>query len=145
MAMDRDSLILAALAASDGARHTPVQVQKLLFLLDRHIPTYTGGPHFHFIPYDYGPFDAEVYNELEKLEQKSLVFIEQHPGSRWKTYRLTPQGQHRGDKVLREMDDRAAEYIRKVSAWVRSLSFPQLVSAIYKAYPEMQVNSVFHS
>jgi uncharacterized protein len=141
--MDRQSLMLAALAASDGATHSPVQVQKLFFLLDKRIPSYTGGPHFHFIPYDYGPFDPEVYDELHKLEQKGLVIIEHQPSTRWKSYRLTPQGQQWGEKLLGEIDEIARRYIRDVSRWVRSLSFAQLVSAIYKAYPEMQVNSVF--
>jgi hypothetical protein len=141
--MDRQSLILAALAASDGAPHSPVQVQKLFFLLDREIPSHTRGPHFHFIPYDYGPFDVEVYDELKQLEQKELVIIEQPPSIRWKTYRLTPHGQHIGEKSLNEMGETAASYIRRVSAWVRKYSFAQLVSAIYKKYPDMQVNSVF--
>jgi uncharacterized protein len=141
--MDRQSLMLAALAASDGAIHSPVQVQKLFFLLDRRIPTYTGGPHFHFIPYDYGPFDPEVYDELRKLEENGFVIIEQHPSIRWKSYRLTQQGQQVGEKRLGELDERAVSYIRDISKWVRSLSFAQLVSAIHKAYPEMQVNSVF--
>lgn len=141
--MDRQSLMLAALAASDGAIHSPVQVQKLFFLLERGIPTYTGGPHFHFVAYDYGPFDLEVYDELGRLEQRGLVSIEQQPSTRWKSYRLTPQGQHIGEKRLAEIAAPAAMYIREVSKWVRSLSFAQLVSAIYKAYPEMQVTSVF--
>jgi hypothetical protein len=135
--------MLAALAASDGATHSPVQVQKLFFLLDRRIPSYTGGPHFHFVPYDYGPFDPEVYDELNRLEQQGFVVIEQQTSTRWKSYRVTPQGQQRGEKLLSEINATAAMYIKDVSKWVRSLSFPQLVSAIYKAYPEMQVNSVF--
>jgi uncharacterized protein len=80
--MDRQSLLLAALAASDGATHSPVQVQKLFFLLDSEIPSYTGGPHFHFIPYDYGPFDAAVYDELANLEEQGFVVIEREPSTR---------------------------------------------------------------
>jgi hypothetical protein len=41
------------------------------------------------------------------------------------------------------MDKKAIAYIRQASEFVRSLSFTQLVSAIYKAYPEMRENSVF--
>jgi hypothetical protein len=141
--MDRQSLMLAALAASDGATHSPVQVQKLFLLLDKEIPSHVGGPHFHFVPYDYGPFDAEVYDELTNLEAKDLVVIEREPHTRWKIYRLTPRGQRMGDELLGTMKPSVAAYIRKLSAWVRSLAFAQLVSAIYKEYPEMQVNSVF--
>jgi|SRR6266850_6055654 len=141
--MDRQSLMLAALAASDGATHSPVQVQKLFFLLDQEIPSHVGGPYFHFIPYDYGPFDVEVYDELKNLEQQDLVAIEREPYTRWKMYRLTPQGQRKGDELLGKMKPAVAAYIRKLSEWVRSLSFAQLVAAIYRKYPDMQVNSVF--
>jgi hypothetical protein len=59
--MDRSSLVLAALAAAGGnAAFTPVQVQKLLFLIDREAGRLVGGPHFDFLPYDYGPFDRAV-------------------------------------------------------------------------------------
>jgi uncharacterized protein len=141
--MDRQSLMLAALAASDGAIHSPVQVQKLFFLVDQQIPSHTGGPHFHFVPYDYGPFDVDVYNEIENLAQQELKLIEQHSPTHWKTYRLTPKGQRRGEELAGSMNPAVAAYLRNVSEWVRSLSFTQLVSAIYKKYPEMQVNSVF--
>ena len=36
-------------------------VQKLLFLLDREAAEIVGGPHFRFVPYNYGPFDKGVY------------------------------------------------------------------------------------
>jgi hypothetical protein len=41
------------------------------------------------------------------------------------------------------MDEQARDYIDRESIFVRSLSFPELVAAIYKAYPEMRANSVF--
>jgi hypothetical protein len=65
--MTRDELVLAAMAPGGGYRYTPVQVQRLLFLIDRQIPEHVGGPHFHFIPYHCGPFDGAVYNELDLL------------------------------------------------------------------------------
>lgn len=34
-------------------------------------------------------------------------------------------------------------YIGKVSTFVRTRSFNDLVSAIYKAFPEMKANSIF--
>jgi hypothetical protein len=60
-----------------------------------------------------------------------------------KIYRLTPRGQRRGDELLGKIRPSVVRYIRELSEWVRGLSFAQLVSAIYKEYPEMQVNSLF--
>lgn len=141
--MDRTELVLAAMAPAEGARHTPVQIQKLLFLIDRNIPSDVRGPHFDFQPYHYGPFDREVYVELEKLAQEGDAEI--CPVTRWKTYRLTAQGQEKGDRLLSQLSPRAQEYIKKLSAVVRRMSFSELVSAIYRAYPDMCENSVFQS
>ncbi len=124
-----------------GGAHSPVQVQKVLFLIDKEIPKLTGGPFFDFQPYDYGPFDKAVYDTLEELTRGGLV--DAAPGLRWRRYRLTDTGQQEGSKILGTLDRRASDYIKKVSKFVRALSFEDLVSAIYKAYPDMKVNSVF--
>ena len=141
--MERRDFVLAAMSPAGNRPFSPVQVQKLFFLLDRNVSEQTGGPHFAFQPYDYGPFDKEVYLELERLEDDGLVeILEPHwLGSR--TYRLTDEGQGNGDEAFRGLSRGVQRYIREVVAFVRSQSFVQLVSAIYQAYPEMRANSVF--
>lgn len=134
---------LAALAASKGANHSPVQVQKLLFLLDMKLAGSLGGPHFNFTPYNYGPFDRSVYELLEQLSVQGLVEISSNPALRYRTYRLTPEGQKVGEGILGRLETQIANYIGELSAFVRGLSFAQLISAIYAAYPDMKVNSVF--
>ena len=57
---NEENLVLAALAAGgENATFSPVQVQKLLFVLDREASPHIDGPHFNFIPYDYGPLIAK--------------------------------------------------------------------------------------
>lgn len=141
--MDRYSLVLAAFAPAHGAIHSPVQIQKLLFLIDRNISDLVDGPHFDFQPYNYGPFDKEVYTLLEELSDKGDVEVIEPRGYGYKSYRLTIQGQERGERILSSVDEKARQYITRLSDFVRSLSFDQLVSAIYQAYPEMKENSVF--
>jgi len=141
--MEKEEIVLAALATADGGIHTPVQVQKLLFLIDKKISPRVGGPYFNFVPYAYGPFDIGIYRLLEELEEKEELEIIRHPMSRWSKYRLTIKGQEKGVGVLKEMDQKAADYIKELSLFVRKLSFAELVSAIYKEYPEMKENSVF--
>ncbi len=138
--MTRRELVLAVLACAQGEPHTPVQVQKVFFLIDRNIPAQVEGPHFEFQPYHYGPFDHQVYDELARLSLDGLIEI--IPG-KWKTYRLTFEGQIQGEKLLGTLDDNVSDYIHKVSDFVRSLSFTKLVASIYKKYPEMRENSVF--
>jgi uncharacterized protein YwgA len=138
----RNEVVLAALAPARGAAHTPVQVQKLMFLLDQKLPIDLGGPHFQFQPYHYGPFDKEVYNTLDTLAQSGLVEIVFGTGN-WREYRLTAEGQAQGETTLEGMEPRAKDYIWRLSDFVRKLSFSELVSAIYKAYPQMRTRSVF--
>jgi hypothetical protein len=139
--MKRSDYILAVLAAANGASHTPVQVQKLFFLLDQKIPERIQGPFFQFEPRDYGPFDKNVYSQLETLSTENLVSIDDAGGMR--TFRLTPSGQSRGAVLLATLPGEISDYISRLSQWVRSLSFEDLVSAIYREYPEMRANSVF--
>jgi len=141
--MDKSTVVLAALAPANGATHSPVQVQKLLFLIERNIPSAINGPVFDFKPYDYGPFDSAVYQTLDLLNLNGLVETVEEPGRRWKHYRLTPEGQAKGNEAISQLEDKHRQYIHAVSKYVRSLSFTQLVSAIYREYPEMKANSVF--
>jgi uncharacterized phage-associated protein len=141
--MNRSEAILAALAASGGAEHSPVQVQKLLFLMDRKLGDRIGAPHFDFQPYDFGPFAPAVYRELEAREAEGEVEIITNDDLRRRKYRLTPAGQTKGDAILAALDPNIADYLRRLSAFVRSLSFAALVSAVYKAFPEMKANSIF--
>ncbi|MBI3465207.1 MAG: hypothetical protein HY000_19450 [Planctomycetes bacterium] len=142
--MNRRELVLAALAASGGATHTPVQIQKLLFLLERTVPQHVGGQKFSFQAFDYGPFDPSVYKEIEQLEKTGLARIDRTQYPSMKTFALTLTGQEQGEIALQQLPADVQDYFRRVSQWVRSLSFANLVSAIYHAYPDMKVNSVFN-
>ena len=139
----REEIVLAALSPAGGVPHTPVQVQKLLFLVDRNLAPLIGGPKFNFEPYHYGPFDQEVYSTLGELARRGLVEITRSGNGNWREYRLTPSGQSGAKDVLARLDQRAQDYLGKASSFVRSLSFTDLISAIYKAYPEMRARSVF--
>lgn len=140
----RQKVMLAALAAESEASFAPVQVQKMFFLIDENIGEALGGKRFRFQPYDYGPFDKAVYDELEGLQRKGLVQIsEVGPGMGRRRYSLTAKGQAAGRAALQELSADAADYMKDVSKWVRKLGFAALVGSIYKAYPHMRANSVF--
>ncbi len=142
MQLTRCDAVLAALAPASGGRFTPVQVQKLLFVLDMEAASELGGPHFRFQPYHYGPFDHEVYELLETLSLEGLVSITDE-GQRLRQYELTPEGQARADEITKSLEAGTRDYIDKLVAFVRGTTFAQLVSAIYRRYPDMRVNSVF--
>ena len=141
--MNRQSLILAALAPAGEDPYTPVMVQKLMFLIDQEIPKDVGGPHFNFRPYDYGPYDSDVYSELEKLASEGLIAIHVREGWNRRVFKLTSEGLEQGDAELQGSDARVKSFLAEASEFVRGLSFSQLVAAIYKGYPEFRANSVF--
>lgn len=139
--LNRRELVLAALAAGDGEAHDPVEIQKMLFLVDRKIPEEVDGPHFDFRPYNYGPFDREVYEELENADGDGLVRM--IPRGTWSEYELTDEGMEAGREALEALSERGQRYLRTASEFVRTLSFNELVSVIYKSFPDMRENSVF--
>jgi hypothetical protein len=141
--MTRRELVLAAMAPAGGHPYTPVQVQKLLFLIDRQIPDLIGGPLFKFRPYHYGPFDRSVYTELEGLAADGFIGIAGNAS--WRSFALTSEGEREGERLLNLLEPKARNFVVRSSEFVRKLSFSALVSAIYKAFPDMRVNSVFQS
>lgn len=140
--MNRRELILAAFAAGgENTSYSPVQVQKLLFLIDRKAADLVGGTHFNFVPYDYGPFDRAVYNELDALAQDGLVEV--NTAGPYRKYRLTADGYTLGAEELDGLTEDGQSLLTKIARWIRSQNFQQIVATIYKHYPEMKARSVF--
>ena len=136
--IERSSFVLAVMAAAQTPL-SPVQVQKLFFILDQKVGGALGGAYFDFRPYNYGPFDASVYHELEALAARSLVFVD-GPGTR-RRYGVSGEGIALGSRLLASLP--VADYIRQVAEYVKKASFQQLVEAIYKEWPSMRANSVY--
>src|SRR5258707_9211636 len=140
--MTRQKFVLAVLAAGNGVAHTPVQVQKLFFLLGRKRPEGIDDPWFNFQPHDYGPFDKAIFDDLRALAAKGLVGITSPtngPHMHW----ATPTGLLQGQQLLSQFPAETAKYIRELSAWVRGQSFESLVSSIYQQFPLMSGGAVF--
>lgn len=142
--MRRKDLALVMLSLAEGKRYSPVQIQKALFLATKNVPHLIDtGPNYKFVPYDYGPFDASVYRDLRELHQEGSaeVFMAFH--GRWNEYCATMDGLDRAKNLRAEVDKEDLAYLSELSNWVRSLSFSELVSAIYQAYPKMKTKSIF--
>jgi uncharacterized protein YwgA len=142
--LSREQVALVLLSMAEGKTFTPVQIQKALFLADdKAAGAFRPDSRYHFEPYDYGPFDWQVYADVESLERQGLAVINQQPGSRWRTYRASAAGVAEGNRLAGALSEEQNSILRKIADLVRSLSFNELVSAIYKAYPRMQARSVF--
>ena len=142
--MKRQEVTLVMLSLAEGGSFTPVQIQKALFLASRKAPSaFSPGSNYDFQPYDYGPFDSSVYSDVEELERDGRANIARVPGSRWKTYSATPEGIRNGAALAENLSPEDKVMMDRIVKIVRSLSFSQLVTAIYKDYPEMEARSVF--
>jgi hypothetical protein len=135
---------LLAISAAKNKGLSPVQLQKSLFLLERRLPERELGEQFYeFEPYNYGPFDVKVYRDAEALEDLGLITITQSETRRWKNYQTTPGGLDLATHLRTQASPRAIAYLDEIVNWVLGLSFRDLVRAVYDAYPEFRVNSVF--
>ena len=142
--MHRSEYVLLGLAPAQGRPHTPLQIQKLFFLLQekgKASPS-LGESHFEFQPYHFGPYDTEVYSELESLAQQGWVEVSFTPAG-LRQYRLTPEGQDQANPLLQRLDAPSREFVEKTSQWIRERSFSQILQAIYWEFPHMAQNSVF--
>lgn len=142
MRTPRQTLMLAALYAGSGTSDlTPVQAQKLFFLIDREAAHLCSGPHFNFEPYDYGPFDRAVYSDLDLLSMTGEVEVDR--SGQHRVYRLTDVGLQNAHEAYDCLSAEAKDYFSRVKDWVKALGFSNLVSAIYTAYPETKAKSIF--
>ena len=80
--MERKDVLLAALAATKRP-FFPVHLQKALFLVDRKLP-HLFAERYSFAPYDYGPFDSDVYSDASELSE-SLGLVEIGKAPEWRS------------------------------------------------------------
>jgi hypothetical protein len=137
-------MTLVVLSLAEGCPFTPVQIQKALFLAsDKVEDAFDRDSLYNFEPYDYGPFDRQVYADIETLERNELAEIRQRQGSTWRTYSASPRGVEEGRRLARRLTGPQQQVLERIVGLVRRLSFNELVSAIYRAYPQMRARSVF--
>ena len=142
--MTRKELALLMLALAEGKPYSPVQIQKSLFLATDNLSDLLDqNSSYNFEPYDYGPFDKVVYDDLRELEHEGFAEITTAPSGRWNEYRATREGIEAVQNIKNSLAGNDRKYLIEMSSFVRSLSFSQLVAAIYKAYPDMKENSIF--
>ncbi len=138
----REEVALLVLGFAENSFYSPVQIQKALFLINEKMPEiFDDGEAYSFQPYDYGPFDASAYHDIESLERKGLASISW--SGRWKTYAISQKGLLRAKYVRKKLNSSQLERAQKISDLVRKLPFRELVAAIYRAYPEMKEKSIF--
>jgi uncharacterized protein len=142
--ISRRDWALLALAASPDKALSPVQIQKTLFLFKKQSPVKPQA-FYNFKPYNYGPFDVNVYGDLQTLEFEGLVDRAQSSRGRFTEYKLTIKGLDQAKQLRKHASGDALSCLHKVADKTRAMSFSELVRAIYREYPEYKKNSVFRT
>jgi uncharacterized protein len=118
-----------------------VRAMKGMFLLSRE-PGHPVALQYRFDPYDYGPFDSNVYRDLDALRIDGLVRAEAIPGSRRRVYRLTAKGRNLFDVLAGRLGPDEIAAVAAANRHVTSLSFGSLLADIYTRFPEFRERSV---
>ena len=141
---NRDIMLLVIAAAGDTGL-TPVQLMKSVFLIGQSGLSGLPSDFYSFIPYNYGPFNSDVYRDAEVMVNERLVLEIREAGRDWSKYAITPAGFRHAKNLKRRVAGEFSDYIDAIVNWVKSLTFSGLLRAIYAKYPEMRENSVFQS
>jgi uncharacterized protein YwgA len=141
--MDKESITLLAIAADSDGGLSPVQLQKSLFIVGKSGLEGLPSDYYEFSPYNYGPFTSEVYAITDILEGKGLVRKVIAGGENFYRYMLTPEGRAKAAEIRKGSPRLLCDYIETIVRWVCSLSFDELLRAIYAKYPDYAINSVF--
>ena len=139
---NRDIMLLVIAAAGDTSL-TPVQLMKSMFLIGQSELSDLPSNFYSFIPYNYGPFNSDVYRDTEVMVNEGLVLEIREPGRDWSKYVVTQAGLRKAEILKHQVTPEISEYIDAIVDWVKSLTFSGLLRAIYAKYPEMRENSVF--
>ena len=143
---DKRDWLLILLALRDASRPLdPVRLQKGMFLLaqEREIPEHQ---RYSFRPYDYGPFSAEIYSDLDGLVSQGLVQQIPAPGYTWSRYMASTDGVSAAQEIVNELPtDLLADvqWLEELKSEVLSLDFQPLLRRVYEQHPEYAKNSVF--
>jgi hypothetical protein len=131
-------------AISSAPSLSPVQLQKILFLFQKELPNPPKtSEYYRFKPYDYGPFDADIYIDAEGLEKVGLLTIENPFGRSIRRYSASDVGKKANMDFVKTMSKDNLTKSKEIIEFVISRRFPDLIKSIYDKYPEYKVNSVF--
>ena len=139
---NRDIMLLVIAAAGDTGL-TPAQLMKSMFLIGQSEVSDLPSDFYSFIPYNYGPFNSDVYRDAEVMVNERLVLEIREAGRDWSKYAITQAGLQKAKILKNQVTREFSEYIDAVVKWIKSLTFSELLRAIYAKYPEMRENSVF--
>ena len=151
--MHRKLLPLALMYANDGE---PIEgrtrLQKMVFLLQKELEqgeqSGVSDPTYDFIPYDYGPFSKNLYDDLDAMiDQRFVDDTEERlrSGKVKYIYEIEDDGQELVDseaECLGEMNE-VLQVAREIKREYNDMLLSDLIEFVYSEYPDYAERSVF--
>ena len=134
----REDILIAIIEAAGHRGLDRLQLQKSMFLVGEEFNGKLPTNFYQFRPHSYGPFAPAVYSDVERLCDGPLVNVAYDSRNRPR-YSLGPSVKSNLPRLSEEL----ASSVKDIVDWVTSMSFDELVRAIYYLYPEQRKNSQF--
>lgn len=136
--MKREAIILLLLKHM-GFINGRVQLQKLLFLLEKNYKIPTG---YYFIPYRFGPYSEAIQQDLDRLVEYGYVehgIVKKSNNETLHRYCLTEFGEQ--FLLDLDVDPFFEEVIQDLCQDFHKYNMLQLIEYVYEHYPEYTANS----
>lgn len=142
--LDPQQRVLLVFLNGEG-RLDPIRIMKGMFLFAKETPEQwmPAEARYEFVPYNYGPCSFQIYSDLDFFVASGLVESTEVPGQSWGLYSVTSAGAKFAEHIAQAMDSRPRKYLSTIRDFVAGLSFNDLLTAVYRRYPDYAVNSVF--
>lgn len=150
--MHRKLLPLALMYAGNGE---PIEgrtrLQKLVFLMQKRLEEAGEDPlqsdDYEFIPYDYGPFSKELYDDLDETMARNMVEGREEDLGEDKEkydYEIQEDGeQWVRDQLSKEEAQRILELAEEIKDEYGDVYLSDLIDEVYSRYPKYAENSIY--
>ncbi|NUC74763.1 DUF4065 domain-containing protein [Haloterrigena sp. SYSU A558-1] len=151
--MHRKLLPLALMYADDGE---PIEgrtrLQKLVFLMQKELEQreQSGmvGSAYEFIPYDYGPFSKDLYDDLDAMINQQFVDDTEEPlrsGKVKYVYEIEDDGQTlvETESENRESVAEVVQVAQEIKEEYNDMLLSDLIEFVYSEYPDYAERSVY--
>lgn len=150
--MHRKLLPLALMYAGDGE---PIEgrtrLQKLVFLMQKRLEEAGEDPlqtdDYEFIPYDYGPFSKELYDDIDKTMARGMVEGREEDLGEDKVkydYEIQEDGeQWVRDQLAKEEAQRVLRLAEEIKDEYGDVYLSDLIDEVYSRYPKYAENSIY--
>lgn len=136
---ERAKWILTLLQAMGGEIRGRLRLQKLMFLLKHE---HGAELPYEFIPYIYGPYSADIFEDLAALRDEGLLdlkgevpwpmeMIGQTTGT---SYSLTKKGKERAGELYEKLSDEEKRALSSLKKFAK-MSNREIIRYVYSKYP----------